>query len=222
MREDIRITADIDTIPKGSNCAVIIRHGDRNGPQNQVVRSDEALNPEGAKKAEQLGNDLKRFSDIVSYSSAIGRCVDTCIHISNGYGKKVEPVTTDLLGMSSPFMVDPQRAYALMKQVGLLNFVDQYVHDSLDPSIVMPCPEGMEMLLSFVVGKIERMNGGVGVFVTHDMIITPGMAYYLGYDFKNGLVPFLDGFVLYEDGDGYIARYDGKEISVSAKGRPLK
>jgi hypothetical protein len=78
-------------------------------------------------------------------------------------------------------------------------------------------------LFSYVIEKIRLMKDGVGVFVTHDMIITPPMAYYFGYDFmENGLVPFLDGVVLYQEGDAFIARYAGREIQVDDVGVPSK
>ena len=37
---------------------------------------------------------------------------------------------------------------------------------------------------------------------------------------NNGLVPFLDGVVLFQEGGEYIARYGGKEISVDGSGVP--
>ncbi|MFA5313943.1 MAG: histidine phosphatase family protein [Methanomassiliicoccales archaeon] len=222
MKEGSRIASDIDAVPEGSNCAVIVRHADRDGEMNQVVRKDEGLNDTGIRRAEQLGSELRRFSDLISFSSPIGRCVDTCVHISNGYGKDAKPTCTELLGMSAPFMIDPLRAYGMMKEIGLLEFVDRYVHDGLDESMVLPCSEGMRMMLSYVISNIKGMKGGIGVFVTHDMIITPPMAYYFGYDFKKGLVPFLDGIVLYEKGDGYVARYAGKEILVNGDGVPSR
>jgi len=54
------------------------------------------------------------------------------------------------------------------------------------------------------------------------MIITPAMSYYFEYDFRGkGLAPFLDGIVLYQKGDGYVARHAGKEMRVEASGRPV-
>ncbi len=219
---DLRIAYDIDGVPKGSNCAVIIRHADRGGPLNQVVRTDEKLNELGIRRSERFGYLLERFTELRSFSSPVDRCKETCKNISLGYGGFLEPSITELLGMSAPFMVDPKRAYDKMKEVGLLGFVDLYVKDSLDRSIVLPCSEGAKMLFSYAIENIRPMRGGVGVFVTHDMIITPPMAYYFGYDYKDqGLVPFLDGMVLYTEGDTYIVRYDGREISVNGIGVPM-
>ncbi|MCE5296363.1 MAG: histidine phosphatase family protein [Euryarchaeota archaeon] len=222
LKDGLRITSDIDAVPEGSNCAVIVRHADREGELDQVVRNDEGVNDIGIRRAKLLGSTLGRFPDLRSFSSPIGRCVDTCVHISIGYGKRVEPTCTELLGMSAPFMIDPIRAYDLMREIGLLEFVDRYVHDDLDKNMVLPCSEGMRMMLSYVIENIKGLKGGIGVFVTHDMIITPPMAYYLGYDFWKGLVPFLDGMVLYEKGDGYVARYAGREIPVSGEGVPRR
>jgi hypothetical protein len=221
MSEDLRIACDIDSVPKGANAAVILRHGDRGGPIDQVVSQDEGLNEVGTRRSEHLGKLLERFSELRTFSSPVDRCKVTCKHISIGYGKVVEPSVTELLGMSAPFMVDPKMAYRKMKEIGLLGFVDLYVKDSVDRCIALPCSEGARMLFSYVIENIRPMKGGVGVFVTHDMIITPPMAYYFGYDFNtNGLVPFLDGVVLYEEGDLFVARYAGKEISVDGSGVP--
>jgi hypothetical protein len=223
MTEDLRIAYDLDSVPKGANCAIIIRHADRDGGLNQVVHEDERLNEFGIGRSERLGKLLEPFSELRSFSSPVGRCKETCLHISKGYGAVVEPVATELLGMSAPFMVDPKQAYMKMREVGLLGFVDLYVRGSLDKGIALPCSEGTTMLFSYVINNIRSMTGGVGVFITHDMIITPPMAYYFGYDFKGkGLVPFLDGVVMYEEGDSYIARYAGKEISVDGLGIPKR
>jgi hypothetical protein len=223
LSEDLRIACDIDAVPNGSNCAVIIRHADRGGPLNQVVRRDEGLNEMGIRRSEELGVLLRRFHEMRSFSSPIDRCKETCMHISTGYGKTTEPIVTELLGMSSPTMVDPKKAYQKMNEVGLLGFVDLYVKDAIDRCIAIPCSEGAKLLFSYVIEKIRLMKDGVGVFVTHDMIITPPMAYYFGYDFmENGLVPFLDGVVLYQEGDAFIARYAGREIQVDDVGVPSK
>ncbi|HSV42086.1 MAG TPA: hypothetical protein VLH13_01580, partial [Methanomassiliicoccales archaeon] len=119
-------------------------------------------------------------------------------------------------------MVDPKKAYAKMREVGLLGFVDLYVKDQLDKETVLSCSVGTQMLLSYVIDKIGRMRNGVGVFVTHDMIITPPLAYYFGYDFQGkGLAAFLEGIVLYEAEDGYLAQHDGISVKVDRAGNVL-
>ena len=155
---DLRIAYDIDGVPKGSNCAVIIRHADRGGPLNQVVRTDEKLNELGIRRSERFGYLLERFTELRSFSSPVDRCKETCKNISLGYGGFLEPSITELLGMSAPFMVDPKRAYDKMKEVGLLGFVDLYVKDSLDRSIVLPCSEGAKMLFSYAIENIRPMR----------------------------------------------------------------
>jgi hypothetical protein len=223
MKNDIRIASDIAAVPKGANCAIIIRHGDRDGVLNQVVHQDERLNVMGIQRSEHLGTLLSRFSQLRSFTSPIERCVDTCVHISKGYGKEQQPERTELLGMAAPFMLDPKKAYKRMNDLGLHGFVECYINDSLDRSMVLPCNEGTRMLFSYVIDRIKDMEGGIGVFVTHDMIITPSMAYYFDYDFMNkGLAPFLDGIVLYEDGKGYVAAYSGKKLKVDASGTVQK
>jgi hypothetical protein len=215
MNDGFRILADISKVPAGSNCALLIRHGDRNGAVGKVVHEQEGLNGIGTKRSREFGRMLTRFSDLTAFSSPVGRCVDTCLNISRGFGKEVEVESTPFLGMSSPFMVDPPAAYVKMHELGLLGFVEAYVNDSLDRKMVLPCSEGTKMLFSYAIEGIKELDGGVGVFVTHDMILTPPLAYFFDYDYKaNGLLTFLDGIVLFEDGDGYIASYGGRSVHV--------
>jgi len=222
MKDGFRILTDLSKVPAGSNCALLIRHGDRNGALAKVVKEQEGLNEIGAKRSKQFGKMLTRFSDLIAYSSPVGRCVDTCRNISKGFGKEVEVESTKFLGMSAPFMVDPPAAYVKMHELGLLGFVDAYVSNSLDRKIVLPCSEGTKMLFSYAIERIKNMSCGVGVFVTHDMILTPTLAYFFDYDFKtNGLLTFLDGIVLFEDGDGFTASYGGHSVRVMDDGAVL-
>ena len=238
MTTDLRILHDLAHVPKGSNCALIIRHGDRDAMLNKVVtyhkivlklnlRSFErdsrvGLNQQGVERSLELGRSLKGFSELRSWSSPIGRCVDTCKRVSEGFGTSNGVESTHFLGMQPPFMVQPAKAYELMVDLGLDGFVEAYINDRIDPSIALPCPEGTRMLFSYAIERIGGMKGGIGLFVTHDMILTPALAYYYGYDFKGkGLVQFLDGFVLYETEEGFTARFCGQEMKVSKNGRPL-
>jgi len=221
MNDEFRILKDVAKVPAGSNCALLIRHGDRNGGLAKVVTEQEGLNEIGTLRSKLLGKKLSGFSDLVAYSSPVGRCVDTCLNISHGFGKEVEVESTQFLGMSSPFMVDPPAAYVKMHELGLLGFVDAYVNDLLDRRIVLPCSEGTKMLFSYAIERIKKMNGGIGVFVTHDMILTPPLAYFFDYDYKtNGLLT-LDGIVLFEDGAGFSASYGGRLVRVSEDGSIL-
>jgi len=238
MTADIRILDDLGQVPHGACCALIIRHGDRDALLDRTVGHDKVtvrlnlrsfehdskvrLNQRGAERSVLLGRSLQGFSTLRSWSSPVGRCVDTCRNIASGYGTEDGVERTDFLGMQAPFMARPREAYQLMVDLGLEGFVDAYVNDRIDPRIALPCPEGTRMMFVYAIERIGPMSGGVGVFVTHDMILTPALAYYFGYDFKGkGLVPFLDGFVLYEDEDGYVARFRGEEIKVSPSGTPL-
>ncbi len=219
MNDGFRISADLSKVPAGTNCALLIRHGDRNGSLAKPVHEREGLNEIGMRRSKRFGKMLSHFTDLTAYSSPVGRCVDTCQNISKGFGKEIEVESTEFLGMTSPFMVDPPAAYMKMHELGLIGFVDAYVHDSLDRKIVLPCSEGTKMLFSYAIERIKRMNGGVGVFVTHDMILTPPLAYFFDYDYKtNGLLTFLDGIVLFENGDGYTASYGSRSVRVLSDG----
>ena len=215
---DIRILSDVDGLARFDRCAMVIRHADREGQLDSLVSSDQLLTEKGRRRAFELGAGLKQFSKLRFFSSSVLRCVETCKLIAEGRGLKPEIETLDLLGMRAPFMRDPERAYRLMKSMGLVPFIEAYVQGKLDPDVVMSCEEGGKLLLSQAIKGIEEDDGAC-VFVTHDMIITPFMAYLFGFDFKAlGLAPFLDGFVVGGRDGKYRVRYGDKEALARSNG----
>jgi hypothetical protein len=54
MKDGFRILTDLSKVPAGSNCALLIRHGDRNGALAKVVNEQEGLNEIGTKRSKQL------------------------------------------------------------------------------------------------------------------------------------------------------------------------
>jgi len=76
------------------------------------------------------------------------------------------------------------------------------------------------MMFSYAIDRLKDMRGGAVVVVTHDMILTPPLGRLFGYDYLGkGLVPFLDGMILYQSDGGYVATHGGKSIRVSSDGR---
>jgi len=219
MKEGLKILQDLALVPKGRSCAIIIRHADRDGAVDTVVDNLEALNAQGRRRATELGRYLKRFDSLQMYSSPIGRCEETCVRMGEGFGREYTLEKTELLGMKAPSMLQPDLAYQLMRSMGFYGFLDAYVQGRIDQNVAMPCEEGTKMLLSFAIDRMRDTSNGVVVMVTHDMILTPPLAYYFNYDYRtNGLVPFLEGVVLYEDGDGYTASYGGRSVRVHHDG----
>jgi hypothetical protein len=220
-REDrgLRIERDLAEVPLGEGCALLIRHADRDGALDRVVGDQQGINELGAKRSVAFGRYLRRFGDIGFYSSPVGRCVDTCALIAAGFGKEATIEQTEFLGMRAPFMVDPEAAYRLMGSMGLNPFIEAYVKDELDPRVVMPCAAGTRLFFRYALERMRDRPGGVSIFCTHDIILTPTMVRYFGFDFKaKGLVPFLDGIVLQQHGLGYRALYEGRSLRVAEDG----
>jgi hypothetical protein len=219
--KSLRVLQDLALVPEGKSCALIIRHADRNGQVDRIVPKDESLTENGRRRATELGKALKRFDLLRLLSSPIGRCVETCERISDGYGEKVEVETTEFLGMRCPTMLKPEEAYKLMCSMGLHSFTEAYVAGRLDPRIVRSCEEGAKMLFSYAMDQIRGRDNQVAVIVTHDMLLTPALVKYFGFDVrKAGLVAFLDGMVLYSSDYGFRVTYGQKVLKVSKDGEP--
>ena len=75
------------------------------------------------------------------------------------------------------------------------------------------------MLFSYAMETIKGKENQAVVIVTHDMLLTPALVKYFGYDVrKGGLVPFLEGFVLYSSDYGYRVAHEHKVLKLSKEG----
>lgn len=219
--KSLRILHDLALVPEGKSAAIMIRHADRNGSLDRMVDKGEGLNDLGRRRSVELGKALKRFDVLRLVSSPVGRCVETCERIAEGYGEPLPVESSEFLGMRAPFMLQPEEAYRLMRSMGLFSFVEAYVNGRIDPKIAVPCPEGTRMLLAFGMERMRDVDNCAVVMVTHDMMITPAMVKYFGHDVrKSGLVPFLDGMVLYSSDYGFRLTHENKIIKVTKEGEP--
>lgn len=217
--KSLRILHDVALAPEGRSAALLLRHADRNGPQERMVDKNESLNDSGRRRAAELGKALKRFDMLHLLSSPVGRCVETCERIAEGYGEHVPVETSEAMGPRAPFLLRPEEAYNMMRTMGLFSFVEAYVNGRIDPRVAVPCPEGTRMMLSFALSRIRDAGNCAVVMVTHDMVLTPALVKYFGHDVRrNGLVPFLDGFVLYSSDYGFRLAHGGKVLKVTKEG----
>ncbi len=211
-----RILDDLSHVPSGSPCAILMRHADRDGSLLKLTSSSVTINAEGERKAKALGMLIKDRRGLHMYSSPVVRCTRTCECIAEGYGSDVQISTSEIIGTSGPFILKPQEAAKIMTELGLIPFVDAYVKGQVDESVFMPCPEGTQRLLSWAWSKASTGAPGPRVIVTHDLILTPAMRYLFNYDvFGKGLIGFLDGFVIWEEGKRIMASYEAKTIDVT-------
>ncbi|MEM0449589.1 MAG: histidine phosphatase family protein [Methanomassiliicoccales archaeon] len=219
MKKGLRILQDIALVPPGKNCTIIIRHADRDGALDNLIDNEIGLNDIGRRRAIEFGKALQQFNSLQMFTSPVKRCVETCNAIASGFGTDYTLEITELLGMSSPIMSQPEVAYSLMRSMGLNGFIEAYISGKIDRKIVTPTEEGLRIILSFALGKMRDSTARAFIMVTHDMIITPALVKFFGYDYRaKGLVPFLDGMVLYESDYGLRLCYAGKILKVSKDG----
>jgi hypothetical protein len=200
---------------------MFIRHADRDGVMNALVGSDERLNEAGIRRAKHLGRQLKRFRRISFSSSPVPRCVDTCSCIAEGHGSEADIEKTEFLGMQSDIMLQPRECYVIMRSMGLERFIDEYTNDKIDPKVTVTCQQGSQMIYSYGLRRMRETEADLVVLVTHDMILTPGLVKYFGFDHRrNGLVSFLDGEILYPVEGGYEVIHNGHKLRVDANCLP--
>jgi hypothetical protein len=215
-KDRFRILDDLDRVPEGARCVLLMRHADRGGSLLKLTSSSVSINAEGERRAREFGARIGGRTGLRLFSSPVIRCTRTCERIAEGYGAEVGIETSHVIGTSGPFILKPVEAARIMTELGLIPFVDAYVKGKVDPDVFMPCPEGTRRLLSWAWTKASVGAPGLNLVVTHDLILTPAMRYLLEYDvFEKGLIAFLDGFLLWERDGRVIARYDSREVDVT-------
>ena len=217
MSADIRILDDLSAVPEASQCAILIRHGNRDGSLDKLQSDSVDLNQTGVERARRLGEEIVPRPLAKLYSSPAKRCLRTCECITEGHGMDATVVPSRFLGMEGPFIYRPKEAAELMTAHGFVSFVEDYVAERTDGRVLMPCPEVAAMIIGWTACRMRSGPRGLSVIVTHDLVLTPFMVRTFGYDVRGkGLVTFLDGFVVYERGSSLIARHDGKEVDVTS------
>ncbi len=217
MSADIRILDDIGAVPEDARCSILIRHADRDGSLDKLQSDDVDLNKLGVERAKRLGERIAPRPLARLFTSPAARCVRTCERIVEGHGMDASVVQSRFLGMEGPFVYRPREAAEVMTRNGFVSFVEDYVAERTDKTVLMPCPEVAAMIVGWTACRMRSGPKGASVVVTHDLVLTPFMVRTFGYDVgRKGLVAFLDGFIIYEKGRSLIARYDGMEVDVTS------
>ena len=200
----------LSILEEHERAALFIRHSERVGAE--IATEQDGLTLRGREMALDLGKSLRPFGPIRVFSSPVGRCMDSARLIAEGADAVGDVVSSTNLGGPGVFVVDGDMVLDRLNRVGLSPFIESWFNGELPVTEVRSCESGSQALMDWAIEELSSQPKGLDVHVSHDLDLTPVLVHYLVYDlFTEGLLGFLDGFVVWPEGLKYKIYYRGRQ-----------
>jgi broad specificity phosphatase PhoE len=193
----------------GRATALVVRHAERHPVVDLHTHEEVLLTERGHAQALEAGALLADIADHVRVRhSPVRRCGQTAEGLVAGAreaGVRAELLSSVAL-LGSPFVLDRERAYALVRQIGA-GFIRDWFDGKLPHDVFEPRAVAVEKQLAAVVEHL--MEPAFHVFVSHDWNIALVREEVLGVSPETRWPAFLDGIAIALDGDDVIVELDG-------------
>jgi len=193
---------------EGRPVAWLLRHADRAPLPEGAPGDDVGLTEEGAARARALGIAVRgRLCGL--RTSPVRRCRETAALIREGAESDLALNDDPLLGAPGVFVEDAGQAWAAWLRHGN-DGVMEHLMGASEPLAGLAEPAAaarrlLEHLLSTLQGE-----PGLHVHVTHDSVLAPAVARWLGRPLERALWPgFLDGAFIWSDAGRPMLCYGG-------------
>ncbi len=200
-------------IPPSEPTALLLRHSVRDEIPAGETGHDLPITEDGVRIAEELGEELgTRLRGL--WTSPVPRCIQTAQYLSSASGGHPKIAIDPLLAAPGVFISDPALAWKTYASIGLWSMVNHLMEGREDlPGFAQPA-RAVRRLLSHLLVTAEDLNG-LGVFVTHDLVI----AIVTSLCFGEALPPsdwpvFLEGAFVWRKDDAFRVLYRDREVEV--------
>jgi broad specificity phosphatase PhoE len=191
----LELVYGIEEINPENAFSILIRHADRNKIPEGEFGNEVELNKLGFKRALEYGTKLSHLKIHTIYTSPIKRCVQTAESIREALKYDIEIEESILLGDPGPFVYDAKKAGASYMELGFKKCYEKLLEDEFVDGN-RNTTEGAEILTNFI--KEKSKNGGVNIFVSHDMIVAlyAYKTFRKKYTLGSNWIKYLDGLIL--------------------------
>lgn len=204
---------DIMPLRGRSRGALVIRHAARTG--GDIALEGDGLTPIGRSEALKLGRRLSDHAPLRLFSSPVDRCVETAELIARGANHTVDIIESRLLGRPGAFVVDESSVDRYLADLGLMGLAKEWIDGKVPSDVMAPISEGSDALMRWISDQLALSDEGLDIYIGHDLFLTPVLMHYLGYDaLTNGLLRFLDGFILVRENGATVLAYNGMRTIV--------
>ncbi len=184
----------LEKYPSNSRLAMLIRHADRERIPDGEFGNEIPINEKGKKNAIAFGEKLQGKDVNRIFTSPIHRCIQTAEHISLGYNKKLDIITSKCLGDPGLHTEDELIAGEFYLKHGFDELYRRFVDGETIPGVASHANYHLAMT-KFL--EENTKDPGLTIFVTHDSLI-------VFYDFclsgkiynKENWVKYLSGLIL--------------------------
>jgi len=212
---NLRILDDLNNTPEKLKKGIIIRHAEREKSDVFFPSFNPILTQIGIQNAYLFGIKLREHKQVRLFSSQIERCILTAKEIMKSIGKNVLIEKDSMLGNHGPFVVDPIRTRQKMEKLQE-KFIRSWICGEFDSKMILSFEEGTNIFLQWLKSKLNEIETGLDIYISHDIIITPVIATIFQYDvLKKGVIGFLDGFVIFkDDNNNYFIVFEGEKVLI--------
>lgn len=180
--------------PTNSKLAMLIRHADREKIPHGEFGNEIPINEKGKQNATEFGKQLQGQKINRIFTSPIYRCIQTAEHISIGYNKQLEIITSKSLGDPGLHTLDELIAGEFYLKFGFDELYRRFINGEVTPGVTSSNDYHAAMNKFLNDNTTET---GLTLFVTHDSLIA-------FYDFclsgkvytKENWVKYLSGLIL--------------------------
>jgi broad specificity phosphatase PhoE len=208
----------VDNICLKGSFSLIIRHGER----EQIVSGDSGklvdLTKTGKKISRIFGERcvFEKINNI--YSSPLLRCKRTSECIAHGANQNDMIINEDhLLGDPGCYVIDEVKGGQIFRDWGNKKTVITFIEKGELPGF-RTIDVGSTLLLRNILNKFPYEKNKCNIFISHDAIVLPFIAYFTGYGFtENKWLTYLDGAVIEKNECSYLIHYKDKSVDVGEK-----
>lgn len=173
--------SSVNLLPTDKRLILFTRHSLRERSDGEGFTSDQLpLTPKGRVLAKSWGRWLASYLpyslDVDSISSPIGRCINTAKLMQEGAGLQRTISHQSLLVEPGSLVTDPETVSEIFKEIGVLNFINQFLQGSL-AGTKNAYQGGLDILSLFY--QHQPQQGHLMLAVSHDTLLSAFLAVML-------------------------------------------
>jgi hypothetical protein len=197
--------------------SLIMRHSARSYDADMRKEPFLGLTQEGKKMALEFGRKLPDGFQLRSFSSYIGRCIETAYLIDRGYSMKGGATgIPEIEERLAPFyIIDLRKILGMASSYTAAAFIRKWIDGGIPEDIMMSPSSASFQMLDFLKHKLEDDPYGsrvLNVCITHDWNMYLIRELFLGIRQEEaGEVAFLEGVAVYEKGGEFFIAGRGVE-----------
>lgn len=185
---------------------VIMRHSERHyDPDNPVREPFMNLTENGKDMSFKFGEQLPSQMCVRSFSSFIGRCIETAYLIDKGYMSKGGKTKSNTVAIFlSPFYAkNPAEILKTFLESGSSHFIRAWLNGDYSSEIIDDPEDSARKMVTFAKEQLNQsIENHIDISVTHDWNLYLIKEVFLGLKHEDaGKIEYLEGVVLYKEND---------------------